>query len=153
MDWTQGRVLGPTRRPDMTDIPDFTETELWTLRTTLAERYGRPVEIQLADTEMIAGDGSNEMAWCPTVFWSAKGANFAISKIAPKRYRAIFYYHPDHQLGTGIDSYDEIGDCVVSLLQVESDHLRKHKIEADASPSEEKPADDKPDLTPNFWGD
>jgi hypothetical protein len=45
----------------MTDIPDFTETELWTLRTTLNERYGRPVEIELADTEMIAGDGSERL--------------------------------------------------------------------------------------------
>jgi hypothetical protein len=134
-------------------IPDFTETELWAVRGTLKERYGKEVEPQLADTEVMLG-GTDGMAWCPALFWSAKAANFTIVKIGPKRFRAYFYYHPEHQLGTGIDSYDEIGDCVISVLQVESDHMRKQKISTDQTPAQtDQDAPEKPDLTPNFWGD
>jgi hypothetical protein len=133
-------------------IPDYTETELWTVRSTLKERYGKEVEIQMADTEIMLG-GAGDMAWCPTLFWTAKGANFTIVKTGAKLFRAYFYYHPEHQLSTGIDSYDEIGDCVISVLQVESDHLRKQKISADqksAQPDKDTP--DKPDTSPIFWG-
>ncbi len=134
-------------------IPDFTETEFWTVRSTLKERYGKEVETQLADTEVMLGD-AGDMAWCPAIFWSAKGANFAIVKTGAKRFRAYFYYHPEHQLGTGIDSYDEIGDCVISVLQVEADHLRKQKISIDQQPAQDdKDSPDKPDTSPLFWGD
>ncbi|MCR4346731.1 MAG: hypothetical protein NUV55_05970 [Sulfuricaulis sp.] len=134
-------------------IPDFTETELWAVRNTLKERYGKEIEPQRADSEVMLG-GADGVAWCPALFWSAKGANFAIVKPGAKRFRANFYYHPEYQLGTGIDSYDEIGDCVISVLQVESDHLRKQKIKTDQQPAKDSDdSPDKPDLSPNFWGD
>jgi hypothetical protein len=135
-------------------IPDFTENELWVVRSTVKERYGKEIKLQLADTEVMLGSGIEGMIWCPALFWSAKGANFTIVKIAPKRYRAYFYFHPEHQLGTGIDSYDEIGECIVSVLQVEADHLRAQKIKADTTPAKNADdAADKPDTTPLFWGD
>lgn len=134
-------------------IPDFTETELWAVHTTLKERYGKEIETQRADSEVMLGDADG-MAWCPALFWSAKSANFTIVKLGPKLFRAYFYYHPEYQLGTGIDNYDEIGDCVISVLQVESDHLRKQKISMDQHPARnDKDAPDKPDTTPIFWGD
>jgi len=134
-------------------IPDFTETELWTVRSTLKERYGRDIELQMADSEVMLG-GADGMAWCPSLFWNAKGANFAVVKLGPKRFRAYFYYHPEHQLGTGIDSYDELGECMISVLQVESDHIRKQKISTDQTPAQtDKDAPDKPDRSPLFWGD
>ena len=133
-------------------IPEFAETELWVVRSTLKERYGRDIELQFADTEVRTGAAG--MEWCPALFWSAKGANFAVIKTGAKRYRPIFYYHPETQLGTGTDAYDEIGDAVIGVLQVEADHIRKTKIKADETPA--KTADaapDKPDLSPIFWGD
>ena len=36
----------------MSAIEDFTESELWIIRTTLEERYGKPLEPILADTEL-----------------------------------------------------------------------------------------------------
>ena len=135
-------------------IPDFTENELWIVRSTLKERYGKEIEPQLADSEVMLGSGAEEMTWCPTLFWSAKGANFAIVKIGPKRYKAYFYFHPEHQLGTGIDSYDEIGDCAISVLQVEADHLRAQKIKSDEALAKKgDDTSDKPDTSPLFWGD
>jgi hypothetical protein len=133
-------------------IPEFAETELWVVRSTLKERYGRDIELQLADTEVQTG--ATGMEWCPALFWSAKGANFAVIKTGAKRYRPIFYYHPETQLGTGTDAYDEIGDAVIGVLQVEADHIRKTKIKVDETPApDDKSASDKPDLSPIFWGD
>lgn len=135
-------------------IPDFTDNELWVVRHTLKERYGKEIELQLADTEVMLGSGVEGLTWCPAVFWSAKGANFTIVKIGPKRYRAYFYFHPEHQLGTGIESYEEIGDCTVSVLQVEADYTRAQKIKNDAAPAKNGDASsDKTDTSPLFWGD
>ncbi len=36
-------------------IPDFTETELWVVRTTLKERYGKDIPIELAEAEIMLG--------------------------------------------------------------------------------------------------
>jgi hypothetical protein len=132
-------------------IPDFSDNKLWVVRSTLKERYGKEVEPQLADTEvMLGGEG---MTWCPTLFWSARGANLAIVKTGAQRYKAYFYFHPEHQLGTGIDSYDDIAECVVSVLQVESDHIRVQKIKSDEAQKNDDDSPDKPDTSPLFWGD
>ena len=64
-------------------IPDFTETELWAVRSTLKERYGKEVEPQMADTEVMLG-GADGMAWCPALFWSAKGANLNLNEPSPQ---------------------------------------------------------------------
>ena len=135
-------------------IADFTENELWVVRNTVKERYGKEIELHLADTEVMLGSGVEKMTWCPALFWSAKGANFTIVKIAARRYRAYFYFHPEHQLCTGIDSYDEIGECAVSVLQVDADHLRAQKIKTDETPAnKDDDSSDQPDTTPLFWGD
>lgn len=36
----------------MNPIPEFTETEPWTVRTALSERYGKSIELRLADSEL-----------------------------------------------------------------------------------------------------
>jgi hypothetical protein len=36
----------------MSSIADFTKSELWIVRTTLVERYGKEIELRLADTEL-----------------------------------------------------------------------------------------------------
>ena len=44
----------------MTPIPDFNDAELATVRAAVAKRYGKPVEIELADHERqlgMTGDG------------------------------------------------------------------------------------------------
>ncbi len=141
-------MTGPTMR----QIPDFTETELWVVRATLKERYGRDIELQFADTEVQTGETG--MEWCPALFWSARGANFTVIKTGTQRYRAIFYYHPEHQLGTGVDAYDEIGEAVIGMLQVEADHNRNQKIKTDQAPAETGNASsEKSDTSPLFWGD
>lgn len=35
---------------DMSTIPDFNDSEMWTTQYTLNERYGREMELQIGDT-------------------------------------------------------------------------------------------------------
>lgn len=114
----------------MSVIPDFSESELWTINTTLTERYGEPVEVQLAESEMRLNPLSTEMASCPTVYWRRGDCHFVIIKTGDERYRAQFFYRVHKQYGTGIEEYDNISDCVVTLLQVQSDHERDTSMEA-----------------------
>ena len=46
-------------------------------------------------------------------------------KVAVDRYRCQFFYSEIEQYGTGHDEYNSLGDCVVTLLQVQSDHERQ----------------------------
>ena len=44
------------------------------------------------------------------------------SSSAPSRFKAQFFYSEATQYGTGKDSFDNLGDCVITLLQVQADH-------------------------------
>ena len=70
----------------MSAIADFTKSELWIINTTLEERYGKPVELQLADTEL---------------------------RLNPY----------ETELSTGEEEYDDLSECMVTLLQVQADHV------------------------------
>lgn len=113
----------------MGDIADLNESELWNLRTTLRERYGKDVDIQFADTEMRLNPHSTEMVACPAAFWEQDGCSFIVIKTADQRYRAQFFYRLYQMYGTGIEEFDDLSTCVVTLLQVQSDHERTDNIE------------------------
>jgi len=106
-------------------IPDFTDTEQKLVSTSLFERYGKLVPLQLADSELQLDASSEELALCPTIYWVERGAQFVVCKVAADRYRCQFFYSETEQYGTGHDEYNSLGDCVVTLLQVQSDHERQ----------------------------
>ena len=106
-------------------IPDFTETELWGVSTTLKERYGHEIELELADAELRLSPEVRTTTPCPTVYWQADDTNFVVFKLGEKHYRCQFYFRGFQQFGTGRDDYDDITECVTTLLQVEADHRRQ----------------------------
>ncbi|MHB1529129.1 MAG: hypothetical protein ACYDDA_04510 [Acidiferrobacteraceae bacterium] len=108
----------------MNPIPDFNDTELWTIRVAVNERYDKTVDLQLADAELRLDPAVVELISCPTVFWLERGASFVISKVGEGRYRCQFFYSVSEQYGTGRDVYDDLTECVTTLLQVQSDHER-----------------------------
>jgi hypothetical protein len=112
-------------------IPDFNKNELWIINTTLEERYGMKVEIQFADSEMRLSPHTTEMTPCPTIFWSSGDASFVIVKVAESRYRTQFFYRVHQQYGTGIEEYDDLTDCIVSILQVQADYMARVAEEAE----------------------
>ncbi len=109
----------------MNTIPDFTEAEERLVSDLLQKRYGKIVPIQQADSEMQLGGDPEHLTSCPTLYWSERGAHFIVCKVAASRYRCQFFYSDTEQYGTGRDEYDDLENCVVTLLQVQSDHERQ----------------------------
>ena len=94
-------------------IPDFTDTELWVIRQAVSERFRKQVELQQADAELRLDPGDRELTLCPVVYWREDRAQFVIFKSVREQY------------GTGRDEYTDIGECVMTLLQVQADHAAK----------------------------
>ena len=109
----------------MSAIPDFTEAELWVVKAALKERYGIDVETQLADSELRLAPEDRELTMVPALFWQQREAGFVIFKTAPDRYRCLFYYSIREQFGTGREEYDNLGDCVTTLLRLQADHEKE----------------------------
>ncbi|MCX7168251.1 MAG: hypothetical protein NTV11_18530 [Rhodocyclales bacterium] len=104
------------------NIPDFTDTEWQLVSQILLERYSRLVPLQAADVELQLDPSSETLTTCPSLYWNELGAEFIVSKLADQRYRCQFFYSADEQFGTGRDFYDNLGDCVTNLLQLQADH-------------------------------
>ncbi len=113
---------------DLTTIADITDTEQWILQTTVRERYGRDVELQLADAEIRLHASDRELTLCPVVVWQADDAcHFVIFKAGERRYRCQFFYKPYKQMGTGVDEYDDLAECAVALLQAQADYVAEQR--------------------------
>ena len=106
----------------MSQITDFSESELWIIHTTLAERYSETVEIKLADAELRLNPYSSELTSCPVAYWEKDGCHFVVFKTGEHSYRSQFYYRIHQMFGTGIEEFDDLSECVVTLLQVQADH-------------------------------
>jgi hypothetical protein len=112
----------------MAEIPDITESERWIIETTLRERYGQAIEIQLADAEIRLNPSDRELTSCPVVHWEDdEGCNFVIFKTGDRNYRCQFFYRGYQQFGTGVHEYDDLSECMVSLLQVQADHAAQER--------------------------
>jgi len=109
----------------MTAIPDFTEAEHKHVSTLLFNRYGKLVPIQLADSELQLGGDPAQLTLCPTIYWNERGAHFVVCKVGENSYRCQFFYSEADQYGTGREEYDDLGTCILTLLQVQSDHERQ----------------------------
>jgi hypothetical protein len=112
----------------MSAIPDFTESETRLATQTLFERYGRLVPLQTADADIqLNPEIDSALTTCPVLYWEERGAHFIVFKLAADSYRAQFFYNEATQYGTGKDSYDNLGDCLITLLQVQADHEQQMK--------------------------
>lgn len=110
-----------------TAIPDFSPSELKLMSQTLFERYGRAVALQTGDAEIQLHPESEKLDNCPVVYWEERGAHFVVFKLGDTRYKAQFFYNEATQYGVGKDSHDNLGDCLVTLLQVQADHEQQMK--------------------------
>jgi len=108
-------------------MSEFTSEEVNVIKQTLKERYGEQIDVQLADVELRLDEGDRELVARPAVYWEVKGCHFVISKIDDNHFYSQFYYAGSQQFGTGIKKYDDIVNCVVTLLQVQADHELNEK--------------------------
>jgi hypothetical protein len=103
-------------------IPDFTESEKWVVKTTLQERYRDEMVLEEVSSELRLNPLSSELVECPALYWRDGACHLIIVKVADGRYRAQFFYRVHRPFGTGIEEFDDLTECVVTLLQVQADH-------------------------------
>ena len=92
------------------------------VETTLNERFGHVVEVLSADTEIRLDSSDQELTEVPVLYWQERGCHFVLFKVTDNCYRNQYFYSDKDQFGTGREEYDDIGDCVLTLLQVQADH-------------------------------
>lgn len=106
----------------MPAVNDFSESETQAIETTLNERWpGQDLDIQLADVEIKLDPDDREFSEVPAIFWLVDEANFVIAKTGERSYRCQFYHRGYQQHGAGNTEFDNIADCLVTLLQVHAD--------------------------------
>ena len=108
----------------MSDIEDFTDDEIKIVKATLLERYGKQVPVEQADTELRLDPTVPRLTTCPALYWedSENGVHFVVCKLGKMRYHSQFFYRGNEQFGTGVQSYDDLHQCVVTTLRVQADH-------------------------------
>jgi hypothetical protein len=115
----------------MSTIKEFSDAEQWAVNTTLNERWpNENIELQLADVEIKMFPHERELTTCPALFWQVGETSFIIIKVGDRAYRSQFYYKGFQQYGTGKSEFDDIADCITTLLQVHADKetdLRQEK--------------------------
>ena len=106
-------------------IPDFSESELDTVRTLSQQRFKKEIELHIADAELHLDKEPDVLTECPTLFFQERGCNFAIFKTGFSEFRCQFFYEPAEQYGTGHSHYLDLTECVAALLQTQSDLERE----------------------------
>ena len=106
----------------MNKAPDFTDTERDVVAQTVKERFGKPVEVQSADAEIRLYPDDRELTEVPVLYWAERDCQFVVFKTGDSRFRNQFFYTRRDQYGTGREEYDDLLDCVVTLLRVQADH-------------------------------
>jgi hypothetical protein len=107
----------------MDSIPDFSNTEMWILETTLKERYRKKIPFEVAEAEIRLSLADRELTICPTLYWEVDSCNFVIFKVGENRYQSQFFYRVHQQFGTDIKHYEDLTECIVTLLQTQADYL------------------------------
>lgn len=105
-------------------IPDFDQAELDAVRAQLLSRYREAIEPPQAEVELDL-TGIGHLAWYPAPFWSEIGTSFVVLKLGPGGYHPFFYYQTDRQFSTDRDRYDDLDDCVSTLLRMQADHQKE----------------------------
>jgi hypothetical protein len=117
----------------MSGIPEFSATDIKLVQATLKERFGAEaasaIEIKEAETEVRVSPADRELTVCPALFWIVGDCAFVVSRTGPAAYRAMFYYSVKDRFGTGQEEFDNLGDCLITLLKVQEEQDAKRREE------------------------
>lgn len=113
----------------MSILPDFSDGEIKIVTDTLAEHYGVPKQLQLADVELRLSRDDRELSERPALYWEDDDCHYLIAKLGPFHYHNQFFYRGDEQFGTSRDDYNDILDCTVTLLRLQAEHQAQRNAE------------------------
>lgn len=109
----------------------FTPLERELVQMALHERYNRVVPIHDVEVTLQLEPARPEGANCAALYWQHDDAEFVVAKLVraggPTTFRNQFFYGDDEAYGTGQSDYGNLGDCVISLLQVQATHAAKRQ--------------------------
>ena len=109
------------------EIPDFTEAQRRVVEAALRERYKKSLPLEPVAAELRLDPDSPVLTSCPALYWSARGANFIVVKLAAECFRAQFFYRPDQFYWTGRAEYESLLDCTLDILRAQADHEREQR--------------------------
>jgi len=112
----------------MSSLDDFSDAEIKAVEDTLQERYGTAVATELADVELRLDPADRTLTTCPALYWEDGECHFVACKIRNNRFYCQFYYRGYDQYGTGIREFNDLIECVVTLLRVQADHQLKQNL-------------------------
>lgn len=129
----------------------FPAQDIDLVKRTLWERYGRPVQVQEVEVELLIAPGDLRPNTCPALYWRDGDANFVLARVrgpaGVPTFRTQFFYDENEVFGTGHTEYGNLGDCVVTVLQVQQAHA------AERAKAQAKAASDGKLLQPKITGD
>ncbi len=91
------------------------------MRAALRERFGRAVEIEGVETEVRIHPADRDLTPCPALYWEEDGCRFVLSKTGVNHFRSMFFWSVRDRFSTGQEEYDNLGDCVVTLLKMQEE--------------------------------
>jgi hypothetical protein len=106
----------------MTDIPDYSDKEVKIAQQSINECYGKEIALQLADAEICPDTSARELIEVPALFRAERDASFEIGRLDKSKYRSQFFYRGYQRFGTGHQVFDDIGNRVITSLQVQANH-------------------------------
>ena len=104
---------------------DYTSEQLNTVKQALTQRWPQEIELMLADVEIRCYPDDRELTPCPALTWSVDGYTFVIIKTSETQFKNVFYDSTGKQFGSGIEVYDDLHTCTITLMQVQADFMRK----------------------------
>ncbi len=105
----------------MAQIPAFTEADLALMREALRERFGHAVEMDEVETEVRITPADRDLTTCPALYWEEDGCRFVLSKTGVNQFRSMFFWSVRDRFSTGQEEYDNLGDCIVTLLKMQEE--------------------------------
>ena len=103
-------------------VNDFSTTELNIIKKAIAGRW-KDINIHLADIDVAIASNDKKSTLCPAVVWETADCTFVIIKTAEFSYKNLFYYLGSQRFDTGIAQYNDLNECVLSLMKAQANFL------------------------------
>lgn len=101
---------------------DFSKEEINIINKAIATRW-QEMDIHLADIEIARSAKDEKTIPCPAVVWETADCTFVVAKVDELAYKSVFYYMSTKQIDTGVNEFNDLQDCVITLMKVQSNFI------------------------------
>ena len=102
---------------------NYTQSEIDATKKLIDERWkDKDVTVHLADINY-EKEGEETSQPYPALVWEDKHSTFVVLKMGMLAYKSFFYYLKNKRYDTGVLEYNDLQECVTSLMQSQADLL------------------------------